>query len=314
MVDRVIAEKLRGVSFVIPAKNEETHIVDTFDAIKQNIKNESYEIIVIDNDSTDSTARLALENGGQVIHKAGGTIGSARNAGVALSKYDLIVFVDADVSLTSQWANNIDETFNTIRLNYKYMTGSHCVPPPDGNWIERYWFQNFSQKAKTVHLGTGHLIMSHQLFDEIKGFDENLRTGEDYDICQRAKNVGAEIINNEKLLVIHRDYPESIGKFIKREMWHGAGDCQSFQRFITSKVAVIATAIVFLHVFALTGLCINNPVVLAGGILGIVALCLISAFYKFHAAGFRIVLVNSLIFYFYYWGRFLSLKYVWKKK
>lgn len=304
----------RGVSFVIPAKNEEAHIVDTFNAIKQNVKDEPYEIIVIDNDSTDSTAHLALENGGNVIHKVGGTIGSARNAGVLLAKFDIIVFVDADVSLTSEWSSGISAALSSIRNNYKYITGSHCVPPPDGSWIERYWFRNFSQKAKTVHLGTGHLIVSHQLFDEINGFDESLSTGEDYDICQRAKSAGAEIVNDESLLVIHRDYPKTIRKFIAREIWHGAGDCQSFRRFITSKVAVIASMLAVLHAVAIVSLIAHNPIVLTVTVLGIIALCCISAIYKFHAAGARIVVVNSVIFYFYYLGRFLSLQYLWKKK
>lgn len=307
-------KNIRGISFVIPAKNEEEHIVDTFNAIKQNIKDELFEIIVIDNDSIDSTARLAVENGGHVIHKTGGTIGSSRNAGVALAKYDVIVFVDADVSLTPEWSQGIADALEKVRNNYQYMTGSHCIPPRDGSWIERYWFQNFSQKAKTVHLGTGHLIMSHQLFNEIGGFDESLRTGEDYDICQRAKNVGAEIVNDESLVVIHRDYPKTIIKFIKREMWHGAGDCQSFQRFIASKVAVIAALLAILQLIAIVAFFSGACVILTASLISVVVLCWISASYKFHQAGMKVVLINSIIFYFYYLGRFLSLRYVWKKK
>ena len=304
-------ERIEGVSFVIPAKNEESHIIDTLQAINRNMNCINFETIVIDNDSTDKTAQLAQNNGALVIHKSGGTIGSARNMGVNTAKYDIIIFIDADVSLTTQWSENISNVLDRIRSNYKYMTGSHCSPPPDGNWIERYWFQNFSQKANTVHLGTGHLIISSRLFEEINGFDETLRTGEDYDICQRAKHAGAELVNNEKLFVIHRDYPKNIVKFIIREMWHGAGDCQNLRRFLSSKVALIATLVMIFHLIATVGIFTEHTHILIGSVFGIISLCIISSAYKFHAAGIKVVLVNSTIFYFYYLGRFLS---IWKKK
>jgi glycosyltransferase involved in cell wall biosynthesis len=305
---------LPGISFVIPAKNEEKHIADTLTAVKKNMIAASYEVIVIDNDSADQTAHIARSFGAQVIHKVGGTIGSARNAGVRLAKYDLIVFIDADVSITADWQQEIPKVLEMIRHNHRHVTGSHCVPPPDGCWIEKNWFRNFSQKAKTVHLGTGHLIMSHQLFDEINGFDENLRTGEDYDICQRARSAGAEIVNNENLLVIHRDYPKNLSQFIKREIWHGSGDFQTLNRMLTSKVAISAILMVVLHLLALIMLIACCPLLAIVFILCAIGLCLMSSIYKFNQAGLRVILINTIIFYFYYWGRFLSIQYLWKKK
>jgi glycosyltransferase involved in cell wall biosynthesis len=307
-------ERTNGISFVIPAKNEEQHIADTINAIKKNANAGSYEIIVIDNDSADQTADISRSLGAHVVHKVGGTIGSARNAGVALARYDVIVFIDADVSLTGNWKQEIPNILDVIRQNYRHVTGSHCVPPPDGCWIEKNWFQNFSQKAKTVHLGTGHLIMSHQLFCDINGFDENLRTGEDYDICQRARLAGAEIVNNENLLVVHRDYPKNLSQFIKREIWHGSGDYQTINRALTSKVAISAILMVALHLMALIAFVLRCPIIAIVLISCALGLCLMSSIYKFSQAGLRVVLINSVIFYFYYWGRFFSVKYLFIPK
>lgn len=301
-----------GISFVIPAKNEEKHIADTIYAIKQHAAVADYEIIVIDNNSIDATASIARDLGATVIHKVGGTIGAARNAGVALAKFSVIVFIDADVSLTVNWEKEILHALSMINDNSKLVTGSHCIPPVDGNWLERNWFQNFSQKAATVHLGTGHLIMSQQLFQEINGFDENLRTGEDYDICQRARAVGANIVNNEKLQVIHRDYPQNVSEFIKREIWHGVGDFQSVRLFLRSKVAVTAVIFVALHVLAFIGIILGGVPISMLAVFGVFSLCLLSSIYKFKQAGIKVTFINSVIFYFYYWGRFLSAKAIFK--
>lgn len=309
-----MTERVNGISFVIPAKNEEKHIADTIYAIKQHAVVTDYEIIVIDNDSTDTTADIAANLGAKVIHKTGGTIGAARNAGVAQAQFPVIVFIDADVSLTSSWQQEIQSTLSLIDENYKLVTGSHCIPPPHGNWLERNWFQNFSQKAATVHLGTGHLIMSRELFRQINGFNENLRTGEDYDICQRARAVGADIVNNERLQVIHRDYPQNVGEFIGREIWHGIGDFQSVKLFLGSKVAITAVIFAGLHILGFTGLVLGWPLVFALSIGCSIFLCLLSSIYKFKQAGVKVMLINSVIFYLYYWGRFLSIKAILKNR
>lgn len=297
----------KGINFVIPARNEESNIKITLERLMSLAIPEEFKVIVVDHASSDETAKVARSEGATVADLKVGTIGYARNYGVTFAEFDLIVFIDADISLTEEWARNISSAIAEIRSSYKLVTGSHCSAPEDGSIIERYWFDNFSKDEKTTHLGTGHLIVSTAFFNEIGGFDETLITGEDYEFCMRVKENGGVVVNNASLKVIHRDYPKTLGNFIAREAWHGKGDCQSFSAFIGSKVALMAAGFLGGHLVLLLALCIGSYELALASVLLIVGILVVSAVYKFRKAPPFAIFVNTFIFYAYYIGRAKSL-------
>jgi glycosyltransferase involved in cell wall biosynthesis len=298
----------KGISFVIPAKNEEESIKITLETIDKYANNFVHEVIVINHNSTDLTKPVAESMGAKVFDKVGGTIGSARNLGVSQSKYETIVFLDADISLTQNWQEEMGSVLKKISENPMFVTGSHCVPVADGSWIERYWFSSFSQDKETTHLGTGHLIISRALFDSVNGFDESLSTGEDYDLCQRIKVAGGILENNPKLVVVHRDYPKNIYDFFRRERWHGRGDAQSFRRFCSSKVSIASLIHFILHlVFILIIALKFNIFVILVSAIGLLFIPVLASFYKFKNLKLPVMVVNIFIFYIYFWARFFSI-------
>jgi len=243
----------KPISFIIPAFNEEEGIAITLRSILDGEIKWPFEIIVIDHSSTDNTAKIAKQFGASVASKEGGTIAAVRNFGIENSKGDLIVFLDADVSLTACWFTAFSAVIDEISDDPLIVTGAHCYVPENGNWIERYWFESYVHEANATNLGTGHMITSRQLFDTIKGFDDSLETGEDYSFCMKAEKAGARIINNPELYAIHRGNPKNIWQFMQREAWHGLGDVTSLKNVLHSKVAVAALLFSGLHllVFAL---------------------------------------------------------------
>ena len=293
------------ISFIIPAKNEASEIEETIGSIKSLPLSFPYEIIVIDHNSTDNTFKVAEDAGALVVSKVGGTIGEARNFGVSKSGGDVIVFIDADVSLTSQWHIEFEKCLQHIASNVKYITGSHCAAPDDSEWLAKYWFNNLDKRRNTTHLGTGHLIVSKQFFEEIGGFDPNLITGEDYDFCLRARRLNGQIINNDDLKVIHRDYPRTISDFIKRESWHGVGDLRK-GTILTSKVALCSFAFIAINISLFLSLFFFTHMFLLVCVILILFL-LANSMYKFRTFGPVTIVINSLIFYFYYVGRSLSI-------
>jgi len=82
------------ISFVIPAQNEARFIQRDLRSIHTNLKGrQDYEIIVVDNASTDETSALAAAEGAQVISVPyKNTPAKVRNIGVAQSKGDVLVF------------------------------------------------------------------------------------------------------------------------------------------------------------------------------------------------------------------------------
>jgi cellulose synthase/poly-beta-1,6-N-acetylglucosamine synthase-like glycosyltransferase len=296
----------RIISYLIPALNEERHIGNCIGAIK------SYtpagfeaEIIVGDHGSTDRTAAIAAAAGARVAPFRGGTIATLRNFLVTQSTGWLIVFVDADVCITPQWGAAIEGAIAGIEREPRQITGSRCSAPDSDNFIVRDWFAAMPPDNHS-YLGTGHIIFTRQACDEIGGFDANLRTGEDFDFCMRAQDRGYALNINPQLRVVHYDYPQSLGAFIRRERWHGSGDFQSVSNLLKSKIALLTLVFIALHVAALATLLLAplwTPLWLAS--LGLMMLGL--SLVKFPRLGAATRMRNAFVFYCYLLGRSWSL-------
>ena len=84
------------ISVIIPAFNEEDSIGLVLDALPQNL---IHEVIVVDNNSTDNTARSASEKGARVVAEQRRGYGSACLKGISvLDNPDIVVFLDGDFS------------------------------------------------------------------------------------------------------------------------------------------------------------------------------------------------------------------------
>ena len=84
------------ISVIIPAYNEESSIGLVLDALPQE---KIHEIIVVDNCSTDATARVAQEHGAHVVKEPRKGYGSACLKGInELDDPDIVVFIDGDFS------------------------------------------------------------------------------------------------------------------------------------------------------------------------------------------------------------------------
>lgn len=80
------------ISAVIPCHNEAESVAKVIDAIPREV----YEVIVVDNNSTDDTARIAREKGARVVSETRRGYGNALRAGFAAATGDVIVMLDGD--------------------------------------------------------------------------------------------------------------------------------------------------------------------------------------------------------------------------
>jgi glycosyltransferase involved in cell wall biosynthesis len=86
------------ISFIIPAHNEEGWIGRSITAIRAAMEaiGEPCEIIVVDDASTDATARVAEAHGARLVQVAHRQIAATRNSGARAARGDRFFFVDAD--------------------------------------------------------------------------------------------------------------------------------------------------------------------------------------------------------------------------
>lgn len=183
------------ISVVIPTYNRSHTVVS---AIKS-AQNQSYpvsEIIIVDDASSDDTKQKVQAIDDDRIRyfylEQNRGAGGARNYGVSKARHDVIAFLDSDdvwhPDKTEKqivlWKENVDFRliYSAYVRIYDYTKEIHPDldnnDKLDGNMLTQILFEN------TV--GTPTVLMEKKLFEEIGGFDEKLRSLEDWDMVIRA--------------------------------------------------------------------------------------------------------------------------------
>jgi len=291
-------------SFVIPVYNEELYIARTLESIfKLKSHNYTFEVVVVDNGSTDDTTNIVTTFPVQALLETSGTIAKVRNIGTQRTRGKFLVFLDGDVSLTDAWINNIETAINQLSENALCILGSRCLPENDVDFLNKHWFKRLAE-YKSSYVNSGHLITTKALFDKLSGFDESLSTAEDYDFCMRAREQGALVENWQQLEVIHYGYPSTIKKFIQRERWHGSEDFQSASKILNSKMAwaALANLAVFIASVVLA-ISTNNLLWLACYLLWLVGTSIALTLVKFGHKEISSTLATACVFAVYLTGR-----------
>lgn len=302
-----LAPQVLDVAFVIPAYNEEKFISATLASIERAMAGRSaYEVVVVDNGSSDRTAELARAAGARVLIAAAGTVGALRNLGARHATARALVFLDADVELTDSWGENIHATLRELRERPATITGSHCGIPANASWLERYWFAP-RRSERVSHMNSGHLIVDRAYFEQLGGFAAEMQTGEDYEFSRRALEHGADLIDDARLPVVHHGFPRTLRAFLRREVWHGLGDAGSVRAIVTSPIASAALMFVVLHAVLVVALLRSAPDVAATSLISITLTCLGAAIHKCPGEPFDVILRNALVYYAYFWARAAAL-------
>ena len=158
------------ISFIVPAYNEEHELSDTLAAIRDAVSGAArpYEIVVVDDASTDATAKIASDAGAKVIPINRRQIAAARNAGKSAAQGEYLFFIDADTRI-----NRSHVSGGIAALEAGYAGGSARVAM-DGFipiW-GRMLLRGFSSVYFGLNLGAGaFLFTTRRNFDVVGGFD-----------------------------------------------------------------------------------------------------------------------------------------------
>ncbi len=190
------------LSIIIPAFNAGKTIGQQLNALKKQKWDESWEVIIADNGSTDDTvdtvSRYKDELPGLHIVNAKGKKGPsyARNAGAREAKGDAFIFIDADDVVGSDWLYTLGSAlrkyemvasrFEQNELNSPEVLKIMKSPQLDG--LNKFRFSDFLPFAGACGLG-----VRREVHEKIGGFDEALIAGEDIDYCWRAQLQGVEL-------------------------------------------------------------------------------------------------------------------------
>lgn len=291
------------ISFVIPVLNEEANIGRCVRSIKAHMPaGEPYEILVVDNGSTDESKAQAEAAGARVLDSPATTVAAVRNTGVQASRGDLLVFVDGDCAVTAAWGQNVRTVFDQVRSMQGFAAaGSHPIPPSGEDvFLWKYWFVPLFQDAPTSHLGTAHLMCRRSIFEELSGFDSSLETNEDFDFCARITRRQGALLVRPELVVEHYGYPRTLRSFFRRERWHGRGSTVSLRAILQSKVAAMSIAYAAGALAVLVGIIALNSIVSLVGLLVVTAVLSASVIVKFRGSRLKAKFIAACIFALYY--------------
>lgn len=294
------------VTFIVPCLNEERHIGCLIESIINHVKNINYELIIVDNGSTDKSVDIIRNSKAKLIIDNTKTIGGLRNIGADSAVGIYLVFLDADILLTKAWNDEIVLVLKELN-NSKMITGSRCSISLEPSFVEKYWFAPMAKENKSNYINSAHLIVKKEDFIEIGGFSSSLVTAEDYEFCERARKKGFMIVNNQRLLAIHEGYPKSIMEFICRERWHGFQDVNSLNEFLHSKVALFSSVYLASLIGSIISLfCFSSFKLFAVFVTISFLLCIISTIEKRSRYSLNIYL-TFLIFNIYFFSRSLAI-------
>jgi len=261
-----------------------------------------YEILAIDNGSSDDTVSIAKKLNVKTFIKPSLTVAGLRNFGARMAKNDILIFLDADVVLTDNWSRNSHIIWKVLQENPHAIIGSRCLISTKAGWIEKAWFEPLLYRTMG-HMNSGHMIISREFFRALGGFKEELVADEDPDFSSRAKNMGAKIINIPTLEVIHNGYPKNVKDFLKREAWHGKGQYQ--QGMLKSPTGILTIVFLLLHISFLIFLYLQSMKACILVSFSVLSICYLSSKVKYEGP-FRVVLHNTFLYYFYFLARAVS--------
>lgn len=210
------------VSFVIPVRNDAARLRRCLSSITRNdYPRELIEIIVVDNGSTDESARVAREHNAIVMQSASTSVAELRNRGARAALGAIIAFADSDHEIDSRWVRTAVDVLSSPAVA---ATGAPYLPDPNCNWVQRQYdgLRARTDRAEEVTwLGSGNFAVKRSAFDRVGGFDASLTACEDVDLCNRLRLAGQRIVADPALRSVHYGDPKTLKALFFGELWRG---------------------------------------------------------------------------------------------
>lgn len=221
------------ISFVIPHKGREQYLQQTIESITlQEIDLSLIEVIIVtQNDKlSDDTLRFRNDITLSVYPRPiTDSISSLRNHGAEMAKGEYLAFIDADISLSRNWANcMLDELqkdnsgrvlISAIQNNSQHANSAEKI---------RTALNNISKDTNVDSLHGSNLFLKVETFKLAGGFPKDLKTCEDVYFTNKVSKFGLLYLSSSATF-IHLGEDKNYSDMFKKEIWRGLSNLQSFQ-------------------------------------------------------------------------------------
>jgi O-antigen biosynthesis protein len=195
------------ISVVVCTFNGKATIRDTLNGL-QELDYPYYEVIVVNDGSTDGTEKIAAEYGVKIITTENCGLSSARNTGFRAASGSIIAYIDDDAYPDRDWLTFLAIAF----LDYDYAAvGGPNLPPPDDGLISTCVAHApggpnhvLFTDTEAEHIPGCNMAFRKEVLESIGGFDPVFRTaGDDVDVCWRVQQSDGVIGFSHAAIVWH---------------------------------------------------------------------------------------------------------------
>jgi O-antigen biosynthesis protein len=215
------------ISVVVCSYNGAATIGDCLAAIKE-LDYPEYELIVVNDGSTDTTADIAREHGARVIETPNQGLALARNTGLAAASGEIVAYVDDDAAPDRDWLTYLADAFATGEWA---AVGGPNVPWPGAGDVPAAISNApggpthvLVSDREAEHIPGCNMAFRRSVLQELKGFDPQFHAaGDDVDICWRLSEAGHRIGFHAGASVWHHRR-RSVGAYFRQQRGYGAAE------------------------------------------------------------------------------------------
>lgn len=225
------------VSIIILNKNGLNHLKRLFKDFKENTNYNNYEIIVVDNNSTDDSVNYlkSLDLPIKVIENSKNkSFSEANNDGVKESNGELILLMNNDIETTYGWLNelvgtllnnenvggvgpkliypyfldNREESYTIQSAGDSFFDALDCYKPDNAYKGINLWDSSVNELIDVVGITGAVFLTTREIYEKLNGLDETYYyCYEDVDFCLKLNEAGYRILYCPNSLVIHYESP-----------------------------------------------------------------------------------------------------------
>ncbi|MEI6675474.1 MAG: glycosyltransferase, partial [Verrucomicrobiota bacterium] len=216
-------------SVIVCTRNGQQRIGKCLSALENSL-DQCYELVVVDDGSSDGTAAWVAANFPRVrlLRLAAGGLSAARNAGAAAATGEVFAFTDDDCEPDCEWLGRLRRVLADGRFA---AAGGPNLPPRPRTWREAVVCAAPGAPSHVLlddeaaeHLPGCNLAVTRRAFEAIGGFDPLFHTaGDDVDFCWRLREAGFRLGFAAGAFVWHRRRP-SVSAFLRQQIGYGRAE------------------------------------------------------------------------------------------
>jgi O-antigen biosynthesis protein len=187
-----------------------------------------YEVIVVNDGSSDASAEIARRHGATLVQTAHRGLGHARNKGIEAARGEIIAFLDDDAYPDADWLHYVAAL---LRANGHAGVGGPNIPPCDDGFVAECVaaapggpIHVLISDREAEHVPGCNMAFRKDVLEEVGCFDERFRVaGDDVDLCWRLQKADRTLGFSAGAVVMHRRR-DSIRRYLRQQYGYGKAE------------------------------------------------------------------------------------------